>query len=60
MYALRERAWRPTSIKRWMPTLFQPVGNGKRDHNCQNGIRGLPPLNGDFFNAIDQNPKWLK
>jgi hypothetical protein len=36
-------------------TRFQPVGNGKRDHNwpAKGRFGGFARLNGDFFNAID-------
>jgi hypothetical protein len=47
MCASCERAWRPTPIKRWTPAqviLFQPVGDGKRDHRLPKWQRGLRPL----------------
>jgi hypothetical protein len=55
---LRERAWRPTSIKRWTPaqiTLLQPAGNEKRDQSwpAKGRSEGFARLNGGFFNAID-------
>ena len=55
LHALRERAWRPTSIGRWTPAASPPLPakwateNGIKSWACQRAFRGLrPPKPGTF------------